>query len=161
MHFGPDAGQQTNHFGPFATTTFNNPNGTTFTAPQFTSASVNTQLLALNFAAAGNYYSDPEESDAGHQFTASGTATDYTEKTLLVKSGRGLLVNKNFEPEDYLEAGYIFNNAVRNSVSFKELRRFDADRGYRYGDKFSNYLKRSNQRQSRLSYKCQSAHELW
>jgi hypothetical protein len=45
------------------------------------------------------YYSDAEESDAGHQFSASGTATDYTEKTLLVKSDRGLLVNKNFEPE--------------------------------------------------------------
>jgi hypothetical protein len=67
-----------------------------------------------------NYYSDSEESDAGHQFAASGTASDYTEKTLLVKSGRGLLVNKNFEPEDYPEAGYIFNNAARHKVSFKD-----------------------------------------
>ncbi len=67
-----------------------------------------------------NYYSDSEESDAGHQFAASGTATDYTEKTLLVKTGRGLLVNKNFEPEDYPESGYIFNNAARNGVSFKQ-----------------------------------------
>src|SRR5262249_49019858 len=57
---------------------------------------------------------------AGHQFAASGTATDYTEKTLLVKGGRGVLVNKNFEPEDYPEAGYIFNNAVRHGVSFKD-----------------------------------------
>src|SRR5262249_4156100 len=72
------------------------------------------------FATAVNYYSDSEESDAGHQFSASGTATDYTEKTLLVKSGRGLLVNKNFEPEDYPESGYIFNNAARNGVSFKD-----------------------------------------
>jgi hypothetical protein len=38
---------------------------------------------------------------------------------LNVKSGRGLLVNKNFEPEDYPESGYIFNNAARNGVSFK------------------------------------------
>jgi hypothetical protein len=53
-------------------------------------------------------------------------ATDYTEKTLLVKSGRGLLVNKNFEPEDYPETGYIFNNAARNGVSFKEYGVFAA-----------------------------------
>src|SRR5258708_1900139 len=59
-------------------------------------------------------------SDAGHQFCASGTATDYTEKTLLVKEGRGLLVNKNMEPEDYTATGYIFNNAARNGVSFKD-----------------------------------------
>jgi hypothetical protein len=67
-----------------------------------------------------NFYSDSEESDAGHQFVASGTATDYTEKTLLVKNNRGLLVNKNFEPEDYPEGGYIFNNAARNGVTFKD-----------------------------------------
>ncbi len=31
-----------------------------------------------------------------------------------------MLVNKNFEPEDYPESGYIFNNAARNGVSFKD-----------------------------------------
>ena len=56
---------------------------------QYTGVALNTQLLALKFAAAVNYYSDAEESDAGHQFCASGTATDYTEKTLGVKKGRG------------------------------------------------------------------------
>ncbi len=29
-------------------------------------------------------------------------------------------MNKNFEPEDYPEGGYIFNNAARNNVSFKD-----------------------------------------
>ncbi len=122
------------HFGPYASLTYNNanttgngrnggantPNGTAFTDGQLTGVSLNTQLLAQTFATAVNYYSDAEESDAGHQFSASGTATDYTEKTLLVKTGRGLLVNKNFEPEDYPEGGYIFNNAARNGVSFKD-----------------------------------------
>jgi Phosphoesterase family len=37
-----------------------------------------------------------------------------------VKSGRGLLVNKNFEPEDYPENGYIFNNLARWNKSFKD-----------------------------------------
>src|SRR5208337_4096184 len=35
-------------------------------------------------------------------------------------------VNKNFEPEDYPESGYIFNNAARNGVSFKEYGVFAA-----------------------------------
>jgi hypothetical protein len=81
---------------------------------------LNTQALATRFATAVNYYSDAEESDAGHQFATSATTSDYTEKTRLVKDGRGLLVNKNMEPEDYPAGGYIFNNAARNGVSFKD-----------------------------------------
>ena len=107
-------------YGNFASTSFNNPDGTVFTSTQYNPVTQNTQLLATTFATAVNYYSNSEESDAGHQFCASGTASDYTEKTLLVKSGRGLLVNKNFEPEDYPASGYIFNNAARNGVSFKD-----------------------------------------
>ncbi len=113
-------GNQSGHFGPYASLTYNNFAGTNYTNGQYTGVSLNTQALATTFATAVNYYSDSEESDAGHQFAASGTATDYTEKTLLVKTGRGLLVNKNFEPEDYPEGGYIFNNAARNGVSFKD-----------------------------------------
>ena len=107
-------------FSPFASLTYNNRDGSTYNNGQFTGVSVNTQSLALLFATAVNYYSDSEESDAGHQFAASGTASDYTEKTLLVKTGRGLLVNKNFEPEDYPASGYIFNNAARHGISFKD-----------------------------------------
>src|SRR5499433_1988398 len=108
------------HFGVYASSTYRRADGTTFSDFQFTPVVPNTQVLARAFATGVNYYSDSEESDAGHQFAASGTATDFTEKTLLVKSGRGLLVNKNFEPEDYPEAGYIFNNAARHGVSFKD-----------------------------------------
>jgi YVTN family beta-propeller protein len=113
-------GGLTSQFGPFASLTYNNRDGSAYTNVQNTGVSLNIQSLATKFAAAVNYYSDSEESDAGHQFAASGTASDYTEKTLLVKSGRGLLVNKNFEPEDYPEGGYIFNNAARHGVSFKD-----------------------------------------
>jgi YVTN family beta-propeller protein len=107
-------------FGSWASTTFNDKTGAPYSDAQYTGVALNTQMLANKFATAVNYYSDSEESDAGHQFCMSGTASDYTEKTLLVKAGRGLLVNKNWEPEDYPEAGYIFNNAVRNGVDFKE-----------------------------------------
>ncbi len=112
------------HFGLFAGTTFNNVDGSTYTNGQYTGVSLNTQALASAFATGVNYYSDSEESDAGHQFAMSGTASDYTEKTLLVKGGRGLLVNKNFEPEDYPYNGYIFNNAARNNISFKDYAGF-------------------------------------
>jgi len=108
------------HFGNFAGTTFNNVDGSSYSNGQYTGVSLNTQALASAFATGVNYYSDSEESDAGHQFAASGTATDYTEKTLLVKGGRGMLVNKNFEPEDYPENGYIFNNLARWNKSFKD-----------------------------------------
>lgn len=108
------------HFGYYSGLYYNNPDGSYYQNGQYTGVSLNTQMLAQTFATAVNYYSLSEESDAGHQFCSSGTATDYTEKTLLVKSGRGLLVNKNFEPEDYPENGYIFNNAARNGISFKD-----------------------------------------
>ena len=107
-------------FGNFASLNYNNFDGNSYTNRQYIGVSLNTQTLATKFATAVNYYSDSEESDAGHQFAASGTSSDYTQKTLLVKSGRGLLVNKNFEPEDYPEGGYIFNNAARHNVSFKD-----------------------------------------
>ena len=130
------------HFGVFANPSYNLASGATSLdteyavtgATGFTSLALNTQALADTFATGVNYYSDAEESDGGHQFSASGTASDYTEKTLLVKSGRGLLANKNFEPEDYPEGGYIFNNAARNGVSFKDygalIRVSGTDNGY-------------------------------
>jgi hypothetical protein len=117
-------GNQRAVYGPFANTTFNGQDGAEYTNPQFTGVALNLQKLATTFATGANFYSDSEESDAGHQFSASGTVSDYTEKTLLVKNNRGLLVNKNFEPEDYPEGGYIFNNAARNGVSFKNYGAF-------------------------------------
>ncbi len=140
-HFGVFADQAynltpypsaTSAFKPGATSLDQEYAVTGFTG--FTSIALNTQALADTFATGVNYYSDAEESDGGHQFSASGTASDFTEKTLLVKGGRGLLSNKNFEPEDYPEGGYIFNNAARNGVSFKDygalIRVTGTDNGY-------------------------------
>ena len=130
------------HFGVFADQDYNKASGATSLdteyavtgATGFTSIALNTQALADTFATGVNYYSDAEESDAGHQFSASGTESDFTEKTLLVKGGRGLLSNKNMEPEDYPEGGYIFNNAARNGISFKDygalIRVTGTDNGY-------------------------------
>jgi DNA-binding beta-propeller fold protein YncE len=80
----------------------------------------NLHALARDFALAANFYADSEESDAGHQFAAAGITTAYSEKTLLVKSGRSPLVNKNEDPEDYPRSGYIFNNAARAGLSYRD-----------------------------------------
>ncbi|MGZ3507072.1 MAG: beta-propeller fold lactonase family protein [Vulcanimicrobiaceae bacterium] len=80
----------------------------------------NLHALARRYALAQNFYSDGDESDAGHQFTAGGIATTYSEKTLLVKGGRAPLVNKNEDPEDYPRAGYIFNNAARAKLTYRD-----------------------------------------
>jgi YVTN family beta-propeller protein len=113
-------GAMPSRFGAFASQTFQKITGNNYFNPQFTAVTPNTQALAANFSTAVNFYSDAEESNAGAQFLASGTATDYTEKTVLNVGGRGLLANRNAEPEDYPEGGYIFNNAARNGVSFKD-----------------------------------------
>jgi YVTN family beta-propeller protein len=106
--------------GPFASLTYKDSTGASFVNEQFTAVSKNLQALASKFAVGVNYYSDAEESDAGHQFAASGTSSDHAEKTLENKAGRGILTNKNMDAEDYPEAGYIFNNAARNGVTFKD-----------------------------------------
>jgi YVTN family beta-propeller protein len=106
------------HLSPYASVIFNYRDGSKYTNQQFTGVAVNMQLLARKFATAVNYYSDSEESFAGHNFCTSGTATDYTEKTLLMSNGRGCLMD-GYNPEEYPENGYIFNNAARNGVDLK------------------------------------------
>jgi YVTN family beta-propeller protein len=80
----------------------------------------NLHALAREFGLATNLYADGDESDAGHQFAAGGVATAYSEKTLLVKSGRSPNVNKNEDPEDYPRAGYIFNSVARAGMTYRD-----------------------------------------
>lgn len=80
----------------------------------------NLHALALEFGLAINEYADAEESDAGHQFAAAGIASDYTEKTLLVRNARRPVTNKNEDPEDYPRGGYIFNSLQRANISYRD-----------------------------------------
>ncbi len=111
-------GSMDSHFGPYASLTYNNRDGSEYPNQQFTGVTVNMQMLARTFASGVNYYSDSEESTAGHEFCASGTCTDYTEKTLFMPHGRGFLLD-GFNPEELPENGYIFNNVARNGLAFK------------------------------------------
>ena len=79
----------------------------------------NLHALAREFGLAVNMYADADESDAGHQFASAGIASSYTEKTLLVKAAR-YPSSKNEDPEDYPRAGYIFNNAARAGLTYRD-----------------------------------------
>jgi DNA-binding beta-propeller fold protein YncE len=97
------------------------------------SVTPNLHALARRYALAANLFADAEESDAGHQFVAGGTATLYSERTLYAKGGRAPLVNKNEEPEDYPRAGYVFNALARHRVAFRDYGGFVRVSGYDEG----------------------------
>ncbi len=80
----------------------------------------NSKALAEQFAIGDNAYADSEESNAGHFFALAGTSTDYQQKTLLSRFNRPLLNIKNEDPADYPLAGFIFNNAERSGVGYKD-----------------------------------------
>ncbi|HEY0395739.1 MAG TPA: alkaline phosphatase family protein [Candidatus Elarobacter sp.] len=84
------------------------------------SVTPNLHALARRYGLAGNIFADAEESDAGHQFFAGAIATLYSERTLFDKSGRGDLVNKNEDPEDYPRLGYIFNQLAQKRIPFRD-----------------------------------------
>ncbi len=84
------------------------------------SVTPNLHALARTYALTGSFFADAEESDAGHQYAAAGIASDYTEKTLLVKKGRRPLVNKNEDPEDYPRAGYVFNSLAARRMTYRD-----------------------------------------
>ena len=63
------------------------PNGTPFTNNQYTGVSLNTQLLASTSPPPSTTTPTRKRATPAISSRASGTATDYTEKTLLVKAG--------------------------------------------------------------------------
>ncbi len=94
------------------------------------SVTPNLHALARRYGLATNMFADAEESDAGHQFFAAGIATLYSERTLLAKSGRAPLADKNEEPEDYPRLGYIFNALARHRIAFRDYGDFVHVSGY-------------------------------
>ncbi|HTV73931.1 MAG TPA: bifunctional YncE family protein/alkaline phosphatase family protein [Candidatus Acidoferrales bacterium] len=97
------------------------------------SVTPNLHALARTYGLAGNFYADAEESDAGHQFAAAGTASVYTEKTLSVKGGRQPLADENEDPEDYPRAGYIFDSLALAGKSYRDYGDFVRVSGYDEG----------------------------
>ena len=107
------------YFGADATLNARGANGNAANS-QFGAIVPNTKALAEQFAIGDNAYADAEESDAGHSFALAGTSTDYQQKTLLSRFNRPFINTKNEDPEDYPLLGYIFNNAARQQVSYRD-----------------------------------------
>ncbi|MBV8601428.1 MAG: hypothetical protein JO359_07675 [Candidatus Eremiobacteraeota bacterium] len=93
----------------------------------------NLHALARTYGVADNFYSDAQESDAGHQFVLGGIASDFTERTLLVRKGRRPLINKNEDPEDYPRFGYIFNSLALHKLSYRDYGDLVRQSGYDEG----------------------------
>ncbi len=98
------------------------------------SVTPNLHALARTFGLAANIFADAEESDAGHQFVSAGITNVYAEKTLLVKSARRPLVNKNEDPEDYPRAGYIFNTLAARGKTYRDYGDYIRVSGYDEGE---------------------------
>jgi hypothetical protein len=79
----------------------------------------NLHALARRYALAGNMFADAQRSDGAHEFLASGMATLFSERTLLVNNGRPL-AGSNEDPEDYPRLGSIFNDLARHHISFRD-----------------------------------------
>ena len=98
------------------------------------SVTPNLHALARRYGLAVNMFADAEESDAGHQFLDGGLTTLYSERTLFDKSGRGLLVNGNEDPEDYPRSGYVFDALARHRIAYRDYGDLVQLSGYDDGD---------------------------
>lgn len=79
----------------------------------------NIHKLSNQFVTLDNFYTDGEVSDSGHQWATSGKSNDYSEKTWMPdysgRKGYGVDIPA-LKPED----GYLWDNAKRSGVSFRD-----------------------------------------
>jgi YVTN family beta-propeller protein len=79
----------------------------------------NLHALARTFVNGDNYYSNAEASIQGHQWTAAGTTTDFTEKAWLTTWGRGERNIADFGKEiSSPEPGYYFQHMGRAGIDY-------------------------------------------
>ena len=79
----------------------------------------NLHALARAFALGDNFYSNAEASIQGHQWTAGGTTTDFTEKAWLTTWGRGTRDVIAFGKEIAApEQGYYFQHLERAGIDY-------------------------------------------
>lgn len=86
----------------------------------------NLHKLAKQFAIFDNFYADAEISAQGHNWATAAKANDYTEKSWMANySGR----NRGYDfegdnPAAYSKAGFLWNNAQRSGVSYRDYGEF-------------------------------------
>jgi DNA-binding beta-propeller fold protein YncE len=87
----------------------------------------NAHALSNMFPLLDNFYADSEVSVDGHIITAGGYATDFVQRALHANySGRGRSVNFGQDPVTLPPNDFIFDQAVRQGVSFQNFGEFNA-----------------------------------
>ena len=81
----------------------------------------NAHALSRRFSLLDNVYANSEESTAGHKITAGGYANDYTQRYTFTNRGRK--GNPDIFPIGVPPNAFIFDQAVRQGLSFRDLRR--------------------------------------
>lgn len=80
----------------------------------------NLRSLAAQYASATEMYAEGADFGTAHQFAAAGIATAYAAATALLADTGCPFDDGNQNPEDYPRAGYIFNNAQRAGLSYRD-----------------------------------------
>jgi hypothetical protein len=87
----------------------------------------NAHALAAMFPLLDNFYADSQVSVDGHLITTGGYATDFVERALEANySNRGRTVNFGQDPVTLPPNDFIFDQAVRQNVSFQNLGEYNA-----------------------------------
>ena len=90
----------------------------------------NAHALARRFPLLDHVYADSEVSTDGHVITSSSYAIDFVQKALHADySGRGRVNNAGQFPETYPPNEFVFDQAVRQHVSFENFGEFSAGLG--------------------------------
>ncbi len=87
----------------------------------------NAHSLARTFPLLDHFYADSEVSTDGHVITSSSYAIDFVQKALHADySGRGRVNNAGEFPETFPPNAFVFDQAVRQNVSFRNFGEFSA-----------------------------------
>jgi YVTN family beta-propeller protein len=87
----------------------------------------NAHALARQFPLIDHFYADSEVSTDGHVITSSSYAIDFVQKALHADySNRGRVNDAGLQPETYPPNAFVFDQAVRQNVSFNNLGEFSA-----------------------------------
>lgn len=80
----------------------------------------NFRALVDRFASGDNYYNNAENSIQGHMWVTASTVNTYVEKQLRTNRTRPLEYDVFINPVAWPKNAFIFHNAIRNGVSFRD-----------------------------------------
>ena len=80
----------------------------------------NQHAFADKYAFSDNFFADAQSSGEGHQWLTAAGASDYNDKTQVMGySGRRAGYVHSYDPEDYLQQGYIWSNLANHGLDYR------------------------------------------